>query len=257
MQEPTAATVLADLHVSHPAFLKNFASARYVVWAGSGVSFGRYPLLTEVLGRVLAFLWRKRTDNHHLDALERILKLVNAEAMLACEEPTDFPDYEKVVAALTDQYSRVFNEPVSGQDDPDYLLWVAADFPATFMAEAEPNSEHLCLALLMREGFIESVVSTNWDCLIELRSREEITSSRYGVSAGSSLPAGHHGPPVSRLDPEQPFHGVAQQVAGRFVAPGSGGYAPGSATSSAVRGEASLEVVVRESQSSPVLVVVQ
>ena len=168
MPEPTAATVLADLHVSHPVFLKNFASARYVVWAGSGVSYGRYPVLTEVVGRVLAFLWSKRTDIHHLDALERILKLVNAEAMLACEEPTDFPEYEKVVVALTDQYSRVFNEPVSGQDDPDYLLWVGADFPATFMAESEPNSEHLCLALLMREGVIESVVSTNWDCLIEL-----------------------------------------------------------------------------------------
>ena len=57
--------------------------------------------------------------------------------------------------------------PVPGEG-PDFLLWEALGVVATYAdPTVEPDSEHLCIAGLIAEGAALTIVSANWDGLIE------------------------------------------------------------------------------------------
>jgi hypothetical protein len=59
--------------------------------------------------------------------------------------------------------------------EPDFLLWTVVDVPATFAKKQVPDSEHLCLGILLLEGFLTDVASANCDGLMEA-AVDELTS---------------------------------------------------------------------------------
>jgi hypothetical protein len=63
------------------------------------------------------------------------------------------------------------------EEPEDYMLWEVVDIRSTFGALDQPDCEHLCIAILVMEGAIVDIASSNWDGLIEAAIR------RYGGDA--------------------------------------------------------------------------
>lgn len=78
-----------------------------------------------------------------------------------------WPNLGEIIDNLVNQYSHVLDVPVEGEA-PDYLVWSVLDVPLTYgAADLEPDVEHLCIAVLMLEGVVQSAPTTNWDGLVE------------------------------------------------------------------------------------------
>lgn len=153
---------------------------RYAFWLGSGISRDRVDDLKRVVRRVLSFL-QTRIVTGDPDCRFRAA-LLQAIDFAELSEPEregvdldqsidDWESLDIILQRLIGKYSRVLDIRVSGEQD-DYLLWEAVDVPATYPADAEPDCEHICLALLALEGCIPDLVSGNWDGLIEAAIRE-------------------------------------------------------------------------------------
>jgi NAD-dependent SIR2 family protein deacetylase len=67
---------------------------------------------------------------------------------------------------LWDSYASVLDIRVEGEAD-DYMLWNAVDVRTMFGSLADPDCEHLSIAMLVMEGAIADIASANWDGLIE------------------------------------------------------------------------------------------
>jgi hypothetical protein len=64
--------------------------------------------------------------------------------------------------------SRPNSHSAVGTEEDDYLLWEGAEVTTTYGDPAiEPDTEHLCIALLILEGVASEIPSANWDGLIE------------------------------------------------------------------------------------------
>lgn len=81
-----------------------------------------------------------------------------------------------LIHSLWDSYASVLDIRVEGEAD-DYMLWNAVDVRTTFGTLAEPDCEHLCIAILVMEGAIADIASANWDGLIE-RAVERLSGGR-------------------------------------------------------------------------------
>ena len=178
---PNAATItvpetLALLDGQFASVARGVAEDRYVLWLGSGISFGRVDGLRQVIAKVLEFL-RVRTNPG--DPNCRFGKALRAALELAPITPAEaaridlaqpfatWPDGNEIVARLCNNYARLLDINVEGEPD-DYLLWEAVDLRATFADPAKPpDVEHLCLAILVLEGACSDLASANWDGLIE------------------------------------------------------------------------------------------
>lgn len=178
---PNAATItvpetLALLDGQCASVARGVAEDRYVLWLGSGISFGRVDGLRQVIARVLEFL-RARTIPG--DPACRFGRALRAALDLAPTTPEEdarvdlthpfatWPDGSHIVARLCNNYARLLDINVQGEPE-DYLLWDAVELRATFADPAKPpDVEHLCLAILILEGACSDLASANWDGLIE------------------------------------------------------------------------------------------
>lgn len=178
---PTAATItvretLALLDAPFAATASAVAQDRYALWLGSGISFGRVDGLSELVPRVLEFL---RVRIVHGDSECRFCKALNdalALALLAPDEQagidltrpvSEWAICETVVTRLAANYSRFLSIMVDGEVD-DFLLWDGVDVVRTYAdASLEPDTEHLCIAVLVLEGVASEIATANWDPLIE------------------------------------------------------------------------------------------
>jgi SIR2-like domain len=179
---PNAATItvtetLALLDGPFASVARGIAEDRYVLWLGSGISFGRVDGLRQVIARVLEFL-RARTNPG--DPACRFGRALRAALDLAPITPAEtarvdltqpfatWPDHNEIVGRLCNNYARLLDINVEGEPD-DYLLWEAVDIRATFADPGKlPDVEHLCLAILVLEGACSDIASANWDGLIEV-----------------------------------------------------------------------------------------
>lgn len=178
---PSAATItvpetLALLDGPFATVARGVAEDRYVLWLGSGISFGRVDGLRQVIARVLEFL-RARTnpvdpacrfDKALRTALDLAPLTAAENARVDLTQPfAAWPDHNEIVGRLCNNYARLLDINVEGEPE-DYLLWEAVDVRATFADPAKPpDVEHLCLAILVLEGACSDVASANWDGLIE------------------------------------------------------------------------------------------
>jgi hypothetical protein len=172
----TVSEVLATLDAEFGSFVTGFCGARYVLWIGSGVSRGVVPGVSELLMKVIEFV-RSKIDSAdptcpYGKALNEILDIGSVPATirgaLDLTAPTDtWPGLADIVGRLVDHYASVLNVQV-GTHDPDYLVWEAVDPAGTYGDPTlMPDSEHLCIAILIMEGVVRSAPTTNWDGLVE------------------------------------------------------------------------------------------
>jgi hypothetical protein len=158
----------------------DFATAvtqdRYAFWLGSGISRDRVPPLQGVAIKVIAYL-QSRISAHDPNCrfratLEEVLGLIGFSdedrRRNDIRQPVaSWPDRDNIADRLTLQYSRMLDVPVPGEE-PDFLLWEAVQVVRTYADPTlEPDSEHLCIAGLVAEGVASTIVSANWDGLIE------------------------------------------------------------------------------------------
>jgi hypothetical protein len=157
------------------------AQDRYAFWLGSGISLGRVEGLRQLVPRVLQFLqtrvgigdatcrFRRALD----DALNLAAVTPVERALIELERPVaEWPNLDAIVNRLVSNYARFLEIAVTGEDD-DYLLWEGVNVVDTYGDPAiEPDVEHLCIAILVREGLSSKIASANWDGLIEKAADE-------------------------------------------------------------------------------------
>ena len=179
----TVASALASLRGAHPALLDDVSRGDRVLWVGSGVSRNQVPGLEPLLRKALTFLQTNDTgaaDDPHKRGLEGILgDYLPPELASYRRDPAGW----SVPADLSDlvtSYSEILSVGIAGQEQ-DYLLWVAIDVRETYGSPAiEPGPEHWLISILIHEGVVSEIVTTNWDGLIERATK---------VSTGSGQPA--------------------------------------------------------------------
>jgi hypothetical protein len=88
--------------------------------------------------------------------------LINVERPIA-----EWPGLDAIIERLVSNYAR-FLEVVVANEEDDYLLWEGVNVCDTYGDPTlEPDTEHLCIAILILEGLASEIASANWDGLIE------------------------------------------------------------------------------------------
>jgi len=172
----SVAEVLQLLDGPFASFAQALQSQQYALWVGAGISRDRVP---DVGGLVLRVLEHLRSRTNRADPLCRygaaFAKCLELAELGALEkEHVDYSTQvehwairDELVQRLTNRYAQLLNIRVDGEAI-DYLLWEAVGVAATYApAVPDPDCEHLCLAILIMEGAVANIVSTNWDGLIE------------------------------------------------------------------------------------------
>ena len=181
MPAPAAATItvratLAMLDGPKREIAEGVTNDQYVLWLGSGISRARMPDLKQLAKRVLITL-QARIDQ--TDAACRFRRALNAIVTLANPSdaewatvdhalaPDQWPDFDTFAGRLVNNYARMLNVTVDGEE-ADYLLWEVLDAAALYSdPTVTPDAEHLCLAALAIEGVASEMPSANWDPLVE------------------------------------------------------------------------------------------
>jgi hypothetical protein len=186
----TAATItvfdtLKLLDGRFAAFAQGVTEDRYALWLGSAISFDRLPGLKQLIETVLEHL-RSRIDPldtncKYQAALESALVVagITTAERTSCDFGipfVDWPHADTLAQRLINQYSRLLQVEVTGEED-DYLLWEGVGVVATFADPGKtPDVEHLCIAILLLEGVFSEIASANWDGLIE-KAVEELAEN--------------------------------------------------------------------------------
>ena len=181
MSAPTAADItlrqtLELLDGPFATLASAVAEDRYAFWLGSGISLGRVHGLRKLVPRVLDHLQKRVAVGDPgcrfralLGEIMTLASLTPAErASIDVDRPiADWPPLELYGRAPDRELSRLLDLAPSGEE-ADYLLWDGVDVRAIYAdPTTEPDSEHLCLALLVLEGVVSEMPSANWDGLIE------------------------------------------------------------------------------------------
>lgn len=155
-------------------------NGRYAFWLGSGISKERVADLTGVVKQVLDFLQSSIDPGDDNCKFRTGLMTAIALGELTAEEsasidvasPTNaWPLLDALSGRLVSKYSDLLDIRIRGEQD-DYLLWDAVDVRKTYPPDANPDCEHLCLAILSIEGVVPKLASANWDGLIEAAVNE-------------------------------------------------------------------------------------
>lgn len=181
MPPPAAATIsvratLAMLDGPKRGLADGVTNDRYAFWLGSGISRERMPDLCDVAKNVLTGLQSRivQADPNcrFRKALEAVVKLANPSAdewtrIDYVQPPTAWPDFDAFAKRLVNNYARMLNVTVDGEES-DYILWNVLDAANVYADPSiQPDAEHLCLAALAIEGVASEMPTANWDCLIE------------------------------------------------------------------------------------------
>jgi SIR2-like domain len=153
------------------------AEDRYALWLGSGISLGRIPGLKLLIRNALEHLQGQivvaDANCRFRAAITEILSTAAGLSAAECgtidvhQPVANWPNIEAIVQRLASNYTRFLEIGVAGEPD-DYILWTGADLPNAFANPAsEPDTEHLCIGLLVLEGIASRIASANWDGLIE------------------------------------------------------------------------------------------
>lgn len=153
------------------SFTDRFLAGGVSVWAGSKISDTRYPDLGKLLTRLLDTLYDLSDDIHDPDDPERwtLDQILNRSGVPGGDPTVRFSDWpdalqEDVIEVLWDDYSAVLGTRYA----PGSLLWDVLRIDEIYDDPAvDPDAEHRFLALLILEGVLGSLVTTNWDPLIE------------------------------------------------------------------------------------------
>ncbi len=165
--------VLGKFEAEFATVARAVQNREFALWTGSGVSRNA-PDLGDLIARALEFLRVRAIDPATTDifraALEKALTLAEKNpADLSSQFGTPFvewPERKEITDKLWNNYSRVLDIRI--KDEPaDFILWEAVDIRTAFAYPAPPAATHLCIAILILEGAVGTIVSANWDSFIE------------------------------------------------------------------------------------------
>lgn len=210
MSELCVADVYDSLQAEHSEVTAGVARGHYNFWLGSGISRRRAKTVPQFLRGLLLFLRDRLEVEHfgpHRIAMAEVLALadVSTNSGRELKDIEEWSDLEDICLRLASQYSAALDVDVDGED-PDYLLWHGIDIVAQYTGSIEPDIEHVAVALLGAEGAVPTVVSANWDPLVE-RAYELVFGSSYGLLKVEVHPDEFR-PPHARTELIK-FHGCA------------------------------------------------
>ncbi|PZU06318.1 MAG: hypothetical protein DI605_19355 [Sphingomonas sp.] len=165
--------MLAKFEAEFEPVANAIENGEFALWVGSGIS-RQAPSLGGLIERAFDHIRQRvidpATSADFLPALHRILVLAEidpASVQHQYDQPlANWPEHGTVIDRLWNKYSRVLDARVTGKA-ADYVLWEAVDIRSAFENPAPPAAEHLCIAILILEGAVQTVASANWDGFIE------------------------------------------------------------------------------------------
>jgi SIR2-like domain len=169
----TVREVLAKFEAEFATVAEAVENGEFALWVGSGIS-RQAPNLGNLIENALDYL-RVRTadpatEATYRSAFEEALTLAEidpAAVQAQYAQPlATWPERDAIIDRLWSNYSRVLDIPIAGKE-PDFILWEAIDIRQAFANPAPPAAEHLCIAVLILEGAVQSIASANWDGFIE------------------------------------------------------------------------------------------
>ena len=165
----TVREVLAHLEGAFASVASAVENGEFALWVGSGIS-RKAPNLGDLIERAFDYIRVRAiepgTAAAYRPALDEALTL--AEIVPATVESQfgqalgDWPEHDAIINRLWNKYSEVLDIRIAGTG-VDFILWDAIDIRRAFEHPAPPAAEHLCIAILILEGAVQSVASANWD----------------------------------------------------------------------------------------------
>lgn len=156
---------------------------QYTLWLGSAISRDRFPMLRELMLRLLEEL---HTRSNLTDVacpfqrtLGQILSLTTHNGIDIKTAPATWPRLEEVLLALVDKYPDVLDQEVRVPGGAALsVIWDILKLDELYDdVRVDPDADHRFLALLMEEGVLKNLITTNWDPLIE-RAHERCRGSK-------------------------------------------------------------------------------
>ncbi|WP_170439605.1 SIR2 family protein [Ruegeria arenilitoris] len=162
-------------------FAEGVANDQYVFWLGSGISRDKMPDLRNVAKHIISEL-QSRADVadpncRFVKALDEVVSCANPSPeelgrIDYSDDVKDWVDLDALAARLVQNYARMLNVTVDGEED-DYLLWDVLRAQEIYAdPNIDPDTEHLCLGVLAAEGVASEMPTANWDTLIETAIRK-------------------------------------------------------------------------------------
>ncbi len=147
-------------------------------WIGSGISRNQFPdvptLLMEVLRRLHAGI-TPDPNCPYKKALNAIMELTPIRDLSIAENPDSWPAPRKkeLIEFLQEKYSDVLEQDVRLPTGTSLITWDLLKLQEIYGDPTKkPDAEHRFIALLVEEGLISELLTTNWDALIELAHEE-------------------------------------------------------------------------------------
>jgi len=165
--------VLAKFDAEFAPMAQAVENGEFALWIGSGIS-RQAPNLGNLIERAFNYIREQAIDPTtaaaYLPALEEALNLAEIESTAVQAQYGQplaaWPEHDAIIHRLWTKYSRVLDIRIPGTD-ADFILWEAIDIRQAFENPAAPAAEHLCIAVLILEGAVQSIASANWDGFIE------------------------------------------------------------------------------------------
>lgn len=178
--------VLAKFEAEFATVATAIENGEFALWIGSGIS-REAPKLGDLIERAFDYIRVRAIDaattDDYMPAFEEALSL--AEVNPVDVEPqfgqplATWPQRPAIIERLWNKYSRVLDIRIAGTA-ADFVLWDAIDIRLAFSHPAPPAAEHLCIAILILEGAVQSLASANWDGFIEA-AVAQLSNNLHGV----------------------------------------------------------------------------
>jgi hypothetical protein len=213
--DATLSEALTLLRTQWATETEGVLNGKYAFWLGSGISRQRYPdvgsLLDRLLNRLQAGIDHSNPACPYRRALLNVLDLTTIAAVDITRPPAEWPDFPDIIGQLRNRYSEALDVELCVNGTAKELFWDVLELQHVYGDPQPPDAEHRFLALLIEEGVVSELVTTNWDPLIELAAEacHPAGVQRIRIVARSEEIAGSRDAGTARLSK---IHGCARKA---------------------------------------------
>lgn len=181
--DATLTEALGHLDTTWLAVRDSVLNDRHLIWIGSGISRERFPALDALLERLFTVLHAAQDpanpDCAYFKAAEHVVTSFSFVPLKDAAHPAGLDlrqspglwlaDQKKALFwQLTSRYAEVLGTTVNVPGMPRNIPFDILRLEETYSDIAvTPDAEHRFLALLVAEGAVTQIVTTNWDPLTE------------------------------------------------------------------------------------------
>ena len=144
-----------------------------VIWVGSGISREKFLSLPQLLRRLLDDLYAAQNVANstcpYRSVSQQIINLTTRKHLNVSDNPVTWPpdELKDVIDQLVNQYGDAMGITLVAVRGPS-LAWDFLRLQEHYSNSLiTPDAEHRFLALLICEGGVSEIITTNWDPLIE------------------------------------------------------------------------------------------